>query len=146
MVDATHAKVMKLDIVSAEKSLFSGNVLRLAVTGSMGELGIHPGHTPLLTSLKPGQIYATLEDGSEEVFYMSGGMLEVQPGIVTVLADVAQRAADLDEAAAKAAKERAEQVISSKQASVDYAEAMIELANAVAQLRAIQHIRDRKRR
>jgi F-type H+-transporting ATPase subunit epsilon len=145
MIDATHAKVMKLDIVSAETSLFSGKVQRLVVTGSIGELGIHPGHTPLLTSLKPGQIYAVLEDGSEETFYMSGGMLEVQPGIVTVLADVAQRAADLDEAAAKAAKERAEQIINSKQASVDYAEAMIELANAVAQLRAIQHIRDRKR-
>lgn len=145
MVDATHTKVMKLDIVSAERSLFSGTVQRLSVTGTMGELGIHPGHTPLLTSLKPGQIYAILEDGSEDVFYMSGGMLEVQPGIVTVLADVAQRAADLDEAAAKAAKERAEQLIGSKQASVDYAEAMIELANAIAQLRAIQHIRDRKR-
>jgi len=144
MIEANNAKVMKLDIVSAETALFSGNVQRLVVTGRMGELGIHPGHTPLLTSLKPGQIYAILEDGSEEVFYMSGGMLEVQPGIVTVLADVAQRAADLDEAAAKAAKERAEQLMSSQQANVDYAEATIELANAVAQLRAIQHLRDRK--
>lgn len=139
------AKVMKLDIVSAEKALFSGKVQRVEVTGSMGELGIHPGHTPLLTALKPGQVFATLEDGHEEVFYMSGGMLEVQPEIVTVLADVAQRATDIDEAAAVAAKERAEQLIESKKASVDYAEALVELANAMAQLRAIKHLRDRKK-
>ncbi len=147
MVETTHSnnKAMNLDIVSAEASLFSGKVLHLSVTGSMGELGIHPGHTPLLTALKPGHIYATLEDGSEEVFYLSGGMLEVQPGVVTVLADVAQRAADLDEAAAKAAKERAEKLIDSKKSKLDYAEAMAELAKAVAQLRAIARVRDRKR-
>ncbi len=143
---AQSMKTMKLNIVSAELSLFSGMVQRVEVTGGMGELGIHPGHTPLLTSLKPGQIYAILEDGSEEAFYMSGGMLEVQPSVVTVLADVAQRAADLDEAAALAAKERAEQLIESKKERVDYAQAMIELANAIAQLRAIQYIRDSKKR
>jgi F-type H+-transporting ATPase subunit epsilon len=138
-------KLIKLDIVSAEKALFSGDVQRVEVTGSMGELGIHPGHTPLLTSLKPGQVFVTMEDGHEEVFYMSGGMLEVQPSIVTVLADVAERAADIDEAAAIAAKERAEKMIESKKADIDYAEATIELANAVAQLRAIKHIRDSKK-
>lgn len=139
------ASTMKLDIVSAEASLFSGQVARLEVTGSMGELGIHPGHTPLLTSLKPGQIFATLEDGSEQVFYMSGGVLEVQPHIVTVLADIAQRAEDLDEAAAQAAKDRAEDIINNQKASVDYAEAIVELAQAAAQLRAIQQLRNRKK-
>lgn len=139
------ANTMELDIVSAEASLFSGQVQRLEVTGSMGELGIHPGHTPLLTSLKPGQIFATLEDGSEQVFYMSGGILEVQPHVVTVLADIAQRAEDLDEAAAQAAKERAEEIINNQKSNVDYAEAIVELAQAAAQLRAIQQLRNRKR-
>lgn len=139
------ADTMELDIVSAEASLFSGKVQRIEVTGSMGELGIHPGHTPLLTSLKPGQIFATLEDGSEQVFYMSGGILEVQPRVVTVLADIAQRAEDLDEAAAEAAKERAQEIINNQKANVDYAEAIVELAQAAAQLRAIQQLRDRKK-
>ena len=139
------ANTMELDIVSAEASLFSGQVQRLEVTGSMGESGIHPGHTPLLTSLKPGQIFATLEDGSEHVFYMSGGILEVQPHVVTVLADIAQRAEDLDEAAAQAAKERAEEIINNQKANVDYAEAIVELAQAAAQLRAIAQLRNRKR-
>lgn len=135
---------MQLDIVSAEASLFSAKVQRLEVTGSMGELGIHPGHTPLLTSLKPGQITTVLADGREEIFYISGGMLEVQPGLAIVLSDTAQRAADLDEVAAQAARERAEKCVQENKSGVEYAQALIELAQAAAQLRAIKQLRERR--
>lgn len=137
-------ETMMLDIVSAEASIFSAKVQRLAVTGSMGELGIHPGHTPLLTSLKPGQITAVLADGSEEVFYISGGLLEVQPELVIVLSDTAQRASDLDEVAAQAARERAEELVNENKSGVEYAQALIELAQATAQLRAIKQLRERR--
>lgn len=137
------AKTMQLEIVSAEAGIFSGKLEKIIVTGSMGELGIYPGHCQLLTSLKPGQISAVLENGKEEVFYMSGGMLEVQPEIVTVLADTALRAADLDEAAVIAAKEEAEYRLSAEKAGIEYSRAMTELAEAAAQLRAIQMIRKR---
>lgn len=136
--------LMDLDIVSAESSIFQGKVKHVTVTGSLGELGIHPGHTPLLTALKPGQILATLEDGREDIFYMSGGMLEVQPTVVTVLADTAHRAADLDEVAAEAAKARAEKLLSDKKTGIEYSQALVELAESMAQLRAIQRLRDRK--
>lgn len=136
-------KSMQLDIVSAEAELFSGTVLLLIVSGTLGELGIHPGHMPLLTSLKPGQIRAVLEDGREEIFYISGGVLEVQPNVVTVLADTATSAADLDEAAAKAVKERAEKILHKQKAGLEYSRALTELAEAAAQLRAIQMIRDK---
>ena len=134
-------KTMQLDIVSAEAKIFSGRVKMIAVTGSMGELGIYPGHRQLLTSLKPGQIRTTLEGGKEEVFYMSGGMLEVQPTIVTILADTALRAVDLDEATAIAAKQKAERQLTKQKASIEYSKSMIELTEAIAQLRAIQMIR-----
>ncbi len=137
---------MELDIVSAEASIFTGSVKFLSVTGSAGELGIHPGHTALLTSLKPGQIKATLESGNEEVFYISGGMLEVQPDAVTVLADTAIRAADLDEAAAQASKERAEKTLVEQKSGIEYSRAISELAEAAAQLRAIQTLRKRAKR
>ena len=137
---------MELDIVSAEASIFTGSVTFLSVTGKAGELGIHPGHTALLTSLKPGQIKATLEDGSEEVFYISGGMLEVQPDAVTVLADTAVRANDLDEAAAQVSKERAEKTLTEKKSGIEYSRAVAELAEAAAQLRAIQTLRKRAKR
>jgi F-type H+-transporting ATPase subunit epsilon len=137
------AKCMDLDIVSAEASIFQGKVQHLSVTGSMGELGIHPGHTALLTSLKPGQIFAVLEDGKEEIFYMSGGMLEVQPQSVTILADTANRASDLDEAAANAAKARAEKLLNEHKSGVEYSKALVELAESMAQLRAIQRLRDK---
>ena len=117
----------------------------LSVTGKMGELGIHPGHTALLTALKPGQVHAILEDGSEEVFYISGGMLEVQPTMVTILADMAARAEDLDEAAAEAASARASNLIAQTKAGIEYSKALAELAQAMAQLRAIDMIRKRKR-
>lgn len=140
------ADTMELDIVSAEASIFTGAVSFLAVTGKSGELGIYPGHTALLTSLKPGQIRATLDDGKDEVFYISGGMLEVQPDAVTVLADTAVRAGDLDEAAAEAAKERAEKVLTEQKSGIEYSKALTELAEAAAQLRAIEALRKRAKR
>jgi F-type H+-transporting ATPase subunit epsilon len=135
--------MMELDIVSAEASIFSGAVERITVTGSMGELGIHPGHTALLTSLKPGQISAVLAGGEEEIFYISGGILEVQPQAVSVLADTVVRAGDIDEAAAEAVKEHAEKVLQKQKAGIEYSRALAELAEAAAQLRAIQLLRKR---
>jgi F-type H+-transporting ATPase subunit epsilon len=136
-------KTMQLDIVSAEKSLFHGVVKFLSVTGSIGELGISPGHTPLLTGLKPGQVRAELAEGREEIFYISGGMLEVQPGVAPILADTAVRAGDLDEAAAKAAVEHAEKSLGERKAGIEYSTALLELAEATAQLRAIKMLRKR---
>ncbi len=134
---------LRLDIVSAERAIFSGEVEMVFATGLLGELGIAPGHAPLLTELKPGNIRAQLSKDAEEIFYISGGMLEVQPFVVTVLADTAARAADIDEAAAVAAKERAEQAIANKSAEIDFARANIELAEAIAQIRAIQALKKR---
>lgn len=130
-----------LDIVSAERQIFSGVVEMVVATGELGEIGISPGHAPLLTILKPGEIRVTLPGGSQDVYYVSGGMLEVQPFYITVLADAVERADNLDEAAALAAKTRAEEVIASKNAEVDYSVAVAELARAAAQLRAIQKLR-----
>ncbi|AWB59371.1 MULTISPECIES: F0F1 ATP synthase subunit epsilon [unclassified Colwellia] len=129
---------VNLNVVSAEEELFSGSISSLQITGSEGELGIMPGHAPLLTSLKPGMARIVKEDGVEEIIYLSGGMLEVQPNNVTVLADVAIRVDDLDEQQALEAKERAEKHLNDHGGDVDYAEAATELARAVAQLRVIQ--------
>jgi F-type H+-transporting ATPase subunit epsilon len=129
---------VNLNVVSAEESLFSGSIKSLQITGSEGELGILPGHAPLLTSLKPGMVLITKADGNEEVIYLSGGMLEVQPNNVIVLADIATRAADLDEQAAIEAKQRAEDNMNANGADVDFATVAAELARAVAQLRVIQ--------
>ena len=130
-----------LDIVSAEREIFSGIVEMVVATGELGEIGITPGHAPLLTVLKPGEIRVTLPGGEEEIYYVSGGMLEVQPYYVTVLADAVERADNLDEAAALAAKARAEEMIANKGAELDYSMAAIELARAIAQIRAIQKVR-----
>ena len=124
------AMSVHLDIVSAEKAIFSGLAELVVASGELGDLGIAPGHTPLLTNLKPGQIRVTKQGGVEEVFYVSGGMLEVQPNCVTVLADTAERADDLDEAAAIAAQEKAERMIADKSAKVDYTKAAAELAES----------------
>ncbi len=129
---------VNLNVVSAEESLFSGAIESLQITGSEGELGIMPGHAPLLTSLKPGMARIVKFGGEEDVIYLSGGMLEVQPNSVTVLADVATRVADLDEQAALEAKQRAEENISANSADVNYAEVAAELARVTAQLRVIQ--------
>lgn len=138
---------LRLDIVSAEKEIFSGEVTMAFVTGELGELGIAPGHSQLLTRLSPGYVRARLpkDKEGEEIFYISGGMLEVQPYIVTVLADTAMRADDIDEAAAIAAKEEAEKVLAGKAAAIDMAKATTELAELAAQIRAIQHIKKRAR-
>ncbi len=130
-----------LDIVSAEKEIFSGVVEMLTATGELGEVGITPGHAPLLTVLKPGQVRVTRQGGHEEVYYVSGGMLEVQPYYVTVLADTVARAEDIDEVAALAAIEHAKATIASKQTDIDYSAATAELARAVAQIRALQKSR-----
>lgn len=135
------AKTTQLDVVSAEKSIFSGMVETLQVTGSEGELGIHAGHAPLLTALVPGMVRVVTQEGQEELIYINGGMLEIQPGSVTVLADTAIRAEDLDEQAALAAKRHAEEQIANPGADFNYAEAAVELAEAIAQLRLISKLR-----
>jgi len=130
-----------LDIVSAEHAIFSGVVEKVVATGEAGEIGIIPGHAPLLTMLKPGEVRVTHQGGSQDIYYVSGGLLEVQPFCVTVLADVVERAEEIDESAALAAKARAEEVIASKQTDIDYAKAASELAQAAAQIRALQKFR-----
>ncbi|AXQ14149.1 MULTISPECIES: F0F1 ATP synthase subunit epsilon [Shewanella] len=135
------AMTVQLDIVSAESKIFSGLVAHLQVTGSEGELGIMPGHTPLLTNIKPGMARIVKQNGQEEVFYLSGGLLEVQPNSVSVLADVVMRADEIDEQAAVEAKRRAEAHMADAGADFDYAAAAIELAKAVAQLRVVETIK-----
>jgi F-type H+-transporting ATPase subunit epsilon len=135
-----------VDIVSAEAEIYSGQAEMVFAPALMGEVGIAPGHTPMLTRLKPGEVRLKLSDGSEEAFYVSGGMLEVQPRMVTVLSDTAVRAHDIDEAAALEAKQRAEQMLSDRSATIDYAKALAEYAEAAAQLQAIQRLRQRSGR
>jgi F-type H+-transporting ATPase subunit epsilon len=134
---------LRLDIVSAEKQIFSGEAEMVFVPGEMGELGIAPGHSQLLTILRPGCIRAILANKEEEVFYISSGMVEVQPFVLSVLADTAMRANDIDEASAVAAKEHAEIALSGKLSKLDLARATAELAEAAAQIRAIQQLRKR---
>ncbi|MFZ0219180.1 MAG: F0F1 ATP synthase subunit epsilon [Candidatus Aquirickettsiella sp.] len=134
-------KTMQIEIVSAEVSIFSGEATHVVAMGSLGELGIYPGHTQLLTALKPGQVRIVKPDGEDEILYISGGILEVQPKIITILADTAIRAVDLDELAAIEAKEHAERILSEKQADIDYAKATAELAQAVAQLQIISKLK-----
>ena len=131
---------IRVEIVSAEREIFTGNALRIFVTAQEGEVGIAPNHTPFLSPIKPGEIRVQQED-EEQLFYVSGGMLEVQPYIVTILADTAIRAVDLDEAKAIEAKQKAEQVLHSKQAHYDYAILAGDLARATAQLRAINRLK-----
>jgi F-type H+-transporting ATPase subunit epsilon len=138
------AMTVHLDVVSAEEKMFSGRVETLQVTGSEGDLGIYPGHAPLLTAIKPGMIRVVKQHGEEEFFYVAGGILEVQPGIVSVLADVAIRAEDLDDTAAFEAKKQAEEAIANPTADFEYAEAAAQLAEAIAQIRVIQQIRKGK--
>lgn len=132
-----------VDIVSAETEIFSGSAEMVFAPAIMGEVGILPRHAPLLTQLKPGEVRLKLPGGDEEFFYVSGGMLEVQPHVVTVLTDTAMRAKDVDEAAALEAKQRAEQALQDRTSEFEYAKAQAELAEAVAQLQAIQKLRDR---
>jgi F-type H+-transporting ATPase subunit epsilon len=140
------AMTIHVDIVSAEAAIHSGQATMVYAPGEMGELGIAPRHTALITRLKPGDVRVENESGEIEHFYVSGGMLEVQPHVVTVLADTAIRAHDLDEAAAVEAKRRAEDALAGRAAEFEYAKAQAELAEAVAQLRAIEKLRKMKGR
>ncbi len=129
------------DIVSAEEELFSGLVEMVVAHGHMGDLGILPGHVPLLSSLKPGPVRVIKQGGGEEIFYISGGFIEVQPDMVKVLADTGTRAKDLDEAAAQEAVKAARSALSEKGAQFDYSSAAARLAEATAQLRTIEQLR-----
>jgi F-type H+-transporting ATPase subunit epsilon len=139
------AMTIHVDIVSAETEIFSGPAEMVFAPGEMGELGIAPRHTPLLTRLKPGEVRVKQPQGEDLFFFVSGGMLEVQPHVVTVLADTALRAKDIDEAAAIAAKERAEQALRDKKGDMDYARAQAELAESIAQLRTLEKLRKKGR-
>jgi len=135
------AMTVHCDIVSAEQSLFSGLVEMLVATGSQGELGITFGHAALLTDLKPGPVRIIKQDGEEEIYYLSGGYLEVQPNRISILADSALRADDLDEAAALEAKKEAESNLHNQSGEFNYSRAASQLAAAAAQLRTIEQLR-----
>ena len=136
------AMTVHVDVVSAEEQIFSGLAEFVVVPGEMGELGIYPRHTALMTRIKPGAVRIKRPDQEqEELVYVSGGMLEIQPNVVTVLADTAIRGADLDEARALEAKQAAEEAMKNRSSDIDYAAAQAELAEALAQLRAIQQMR-----
>lgn len=138
------AMTMHVNIVSAEESIFSGPAENLFAPSVLGEVGIWPRHTPLLSHLKPGEVRVKPEGSSEILhFFVSGGVLEVQPHVVTVLADTAVRANDIDEAEAKAAKARAEEVMAKNRSDIDFARAQAELAEAEARLRMIRNLKDR---
>ncbi|WP_206955553.1 F0F1 ATP synthase subunit epsilon [Trinickia acidisoli] len=132
---------IKVDVVSAEEQIFSGMAKFVALPGEAGELGILPGHTPLITRIRPGAVRIEAENGEEEFVFVAGGILEVQPGAVTVLADTAIRGADLDEAKAEQARKRAEEVLQNSGSNIEYATAQAELAYATAQLAAIARLR-----
>jgi F-type H+-transporting ATPase subunit epsilon len=132
---------IRVDIVSAEAEIFSGDATLVVATGELGELGIAPRHAPLITRLKPGHVDVVAVSGERQQFYVSGGILEVQPQVVTILADTAIRAADLDEAAAQAAKQEAEAALANRGDQLDVAEAQAKLAEAMAQLQALERLR-----
>jgi len=138
------AMTMHLDIVSAETELFSGPAEVVVAPAIMGEVGIHARHTPMLTPLKPGEVKITKQGGEVEYIYVSGGMMEVQPSVVTILSDTAVRAQDLDEAAALEAKQAAEEAIKDREGDMEIAEAQSKLLEAVAQLRMIENFRKKR--
>lgn len=137
------AMTIHCDIVSAEEEIFSGLVEMLVASGEVGELGVSYGHAPLLTSLVPGPVRVITQSGNEEIFYVSGGFLEVQPGVVSILADTALRAADMDEAAAEEARKEAEHALANQSGEFDYGRASARLAEAAAQLATLRKIRQR---
>ena len=132
---------LRVDIVSAEAEIFSGEATMLVATGELGELGITPRHAPLITRLKPGHVDVVLAAGERQQFYISGGILEVQPQVATVLVDTAIRAADLDEAAAQRAKKEAEDALANRTDALEVSEAQAKLAQAMAQLQALERLR-----
>ena len=137
--------IMHLDIVSAEEEIFSGNVKNIIAAAMMGEVGIFPKHTPMITPLKSGEVKIITDQDEEKLFFISGGVLEVQPDIVTVLADTAIRGEDLDEAKAAESKKRAEEALADKSDKIDAAKALAELAQAAAQLKMIETIRKKSK-
>ncbi len=139
------AMTIHCDIVSAEEEIFSGRVTMVSATGTIGELGIMPGHAPLLTGIRPGPVRLTMDGGEEEVFFASGGYLEVQPGVVTVLADTALRAEDIDEAAALEAQQDAERMLSEQTAEIEFSAAAAALAEAMARQRTLAELKKRRR-
>lgn len=139
------AMTIHVDIVSAEAEIFSGSAEMVFAPAVMGEVGIAPRHSPLLTPMKAGEVRVKKPGGEEELFYVSGGVLEVQPHVVTILSDTGMRAHDLDEARALEAKQRAESLLAGRSADIDYAKAQAELAEAVAQLQTIQRLRKKGR-
>lgn len=139
------ASLTHCDIVSAEEEIFSGKVKMVVAVGTLGQLGILPGHAPLLTGLKPGPVTLRLEDDSEEVYFASGGYLEVQPGHVIVLADTALRASDIDEAAASEAEAEARRAMTEQAGDLDFSMATAMLADATARQRTLEELRKRRR-
>jgi len=135
------ASTIHCDIVSAESELYSGEATMVIVPGEQGDLGVTPKHAPLLTRLRAGEVRIQTADGDEEHFYVSGGLLEIQPNVVTVLSDTGQRAADVDEAAALEAKAAAERALADQTADMEVAEAQAQLAQAMAQLAALERFR-----
>ena len=138
------AMTIHVNIVSAEKEIYSGTVIQVFAPAEMGEVGVMPRHAPMLSTLKPGVVRVLLQDGDEQAFYVSGGILEIQPHVVTILSDTALRAADIDESAALEAKARAEAAMKDKASDMDYAKAKTELIEAVAQIEALRKLRKKK--
>lgn len=138
------AMTIHVDVVSAEESIFSGLAQFVVLPGEAGELGILPGHMPLMTRIKPGAVRVQTQEGKEELIFVAGGLLEVQPNLVTVLADTAIRGADLDQAKALEAKKLAEEAMKNRGSEIDYARAQAELAEAIAQLAAIDKLRKQR--
>jgi F-type H+-transporting ATPase subunit epsilon len=138
------AMTIHVDVVSAEEMIFSGLAEFVVLPGEAGELGILPGHMPLMTRIKPGAVRVKLPDDKEELIFVAGGLLEVQPGLVTVLADTAIRGTDLDQAKAMEAKKMAEEAMVNRGSEMDYARAQVELAEAIAQLAAIDRLRKQR--
>jgi F-type H+-transporting ATPase subunit epsilon len=139
------AMTIHCDIVSAEEEIFSGRVTMVSATGTIGELGIMPGHAPLLTGIRPGPVKLTMDSGEEEVFFASGGYLEIQPGVITILADTALRAEDIDEAAALEAQQSAERLLSEQTADIEFSAAAAALAEAMARQRTVAELKKRRR-
>ena len=138
------ASTVLCTIVSAEQEIYSGQVEMVVATGTIGELGIMPGHTPLLTGVNPGPVRLLIEGGIEEIFFASGGYIEVQPGAVTILADTALRADDIDEAAAVAAQRKAEQEQGDQNSDIDFARILADLQEQAAMLRTVRKLRERQ--
>jgi F-type H+-transporting ATPase subunit epsilon len=139
------ASTVHCSIVSAEREIFNGLVEMVVASGTIGELGIFPGHTPLISGVKPGPVRLRLEGGGEEVFFASGGYIEVQPTAITILADTAVRADDIDEAAAVEAQKKAEQELADNKSSIDFSRVSADLAEQAAMLRTIRKHREQKR-